>query len=235
MSTYQTYSGPYTGSFGGSGGNVSTSPPTGLTTGDIWVICAFADTDTGSGSISVPSGFTAVSDAHRYSNLYPLLRSFYKEAGASESAVDVAFGSGCYDCQTVSLRVSSADTLDIVSSEAESAGGASPQSLDAPDVTVSENSSVAVLVFGCHVESGSASTISEPSGSTAVVKDQSGYPQWGIAYEARSAGSYAPGNWTATSAGKNCTNLTALTFVLYTAASGGGIPTAVLLNANQFA
>lgn len=186
------------GSFGGGSGNVSVSPPAGLTAGDAWVIQVWIDSG-GSSSINTPSGFTAMHAQVTSSGGFPEYKAFFKEAGASESAVSVTTASGVYDMYCVPLRISGdidasslANFVGNVATFTPTGGG---NSIDAPDITIQNNNSMALLTMGCN--NAGNGNMTSPSGTTELYERKGAgvYPCLDTAYQAVNAGSYTPGTF----------------------------------------
>lgn len=226
---YEGVSSEASADFGGGNGNVSTSPPSGLAAGDVWIIFATGDSDT-SATIGVPSGFTAVSSEWRYGTAYPIARVFWKIAGASESAVNVAF-TAVWEAQTRSVRVSGANSTPIDTyANASAAGNAT--SLDAPDATVASDGSLALLFLTLH-SNPQPSSITPPSGSTLVASKLTAYDGYGIAHQSVNAGSFAPGNWSWASAGNP--NLAAQTVIIKPSGGAAAASLPPINNASRMA
>lgn len=211
-----TFGGVYTplatADYAGGNGNLDVNPPPGLGAGDMWVIYAAADLNTGA-AIGVPAGFTAISAMHQQAANYPGCRGFWKAVTGTESAVTIQFTS-VYEVEAASIRIAGANSLDVVSAETEAAGGTTSETFDAPDVTVAAAASVALTVVGYTVGGGAGTVgITPPSGMTAAQTHGAGFSQWGIAYQEVGAGAFAPGTW-AISASAAIEFLTGLTFVV---------------------
>lgn len=203
----------------------STSVPSGLTTGDVWVISCTLDAVSGP-SIATPSGFTAAhAQIDGNAGGYPSVRSFWKAAGASESAVTTsATGTGVYVMWCASIRVTGALTSGPIGNVATTNPTGSGNTLDAPDVTITNNDSAALLIMACSNTSDPTNlTITPPSGPTVLVEREgaSTYPTASTAYELRAtAGSYTPGNWTTTDTPEGRIGITME--LLPTGGGGGG-------------
>lgn len=211
-----------TGNFSGASGDVSVSPPVSLATGDLWLVIAGSDIDPGA-TITMPAGWTPVSSLIVPVLTYPACRAFWKIAGASEAAVNVSFGTGTYQCWAHSERYTGAHASAPIGNVNTVTPSGSVATLDAPDITIQNAGSMAVLVFMCHSLAAGATTITEPSGTATPIMTRSSagqYAQGAITYQAQNAGSYAPGNWT-TDSGRD--GRLGLTFEIIPAGAGGGI------------
>lgn len=237
MSVVLTFDTPITTSdhAGGAGYNQSVSPPAGIASGDGWGIIVACDQNDASITITKPDAswtdITAKIDGYEG---WPGLKAFGKVAGASESAVNVAIGAGSYISWLVSFKAVGSDPAGWIGAQATGTSGTSTsRSMTAPGITVTNDNSVVVLVHaseGDNAGSGAGPyTISMPGTSTSAVTQRSGddeYPAAAVAYEARNAGSYTPGNWTTAGSAADIWNAVALTFEVK-AAAGGGINNAL--------
>jgi hypothetical protein len=191
----------FTAALGGSSGNVSVSPPSGLQAGDGWLLLCFVDTDNVV-TISA-SGFTATDSVlqNTYFNVgYPCYRGLYKVAGAGESSVNVAFGSASYAAQVVSIRLTGSHGTtpvgNVVSVVNDTQNAVSP-SYAPPSLTVQDDGSLAIFLALYHAQGGFANTVNAvPSGMTQIaarVSPHGGtYPQWVVCAGAANAGTFAP-------------------------------------------
>src|SRR5690606_243871 len=118
----------------------------------------------------VPSGFEAVhSQINANPGGYPGIRSFWKEAGSSESAVTVtASGGQNWIMWCASVRITGARTSGPIGNVATTNPTGTSYTLDAPDVTIQNDGSGAVLIFGCAPNSlgGGDRSPAPPSGTT---------------------------------------------------------------------
>lgn len=198
---------------GGSGTSISVPPPSGLAPGDLWVIMVQIDTtEGGSEGLNLPAGWSAVSDMFTTTDWYPIGRAFYKLAGPSETNVSITSSSGAfYIAHYVSCRVSGqhATPLDTANTKTNVYG----TTIDAPDVTVAENGSLAFVWAFAASDGG---TFTEPSGTSLITKRTGGWCISCYATKAVDAGSYAPSTFGLTSAASCC----AQTFVIKPAAGG---------------
>ncbi len=148
----------------------------------------------GSPSIGVPSGFTAISPLQVAASGFPQVRAFSKVAvgGDGDATVSVSDSAGIWGVWSDSQRFTgnhATTPIDVVGNITPPSGSAT--TIDAPDVTVAANGSLALLWAGA-----SNATITRPSGVTADINSNVGFPSWKTAYQAVDAGSYTPGNWT---------------------------------------
>lgn len=180
--------------------SMSVAVPSGLTTGDLWLVCVVVDQD-GGWTIALPSGWTSIFTTIQGAVGWPAMRAFAKIAGASESAVTVTWsGTGdSYDAWAASLRITghhATNWLGNVGTAALPSGEGS--TIDAPDITIQDNGNLALLFAACEGDSTPAIDFSSvPSGSTLVVRRDGSnvFPSAGVAQQAVNAGSYAPGTW----------------------------------------
>lgn len=179
--------------------SVTVTVPTSLAQNDVWLIAATIDADAGTVTISNPSGFTWIGSQYTGGDVgWPECGLFYKIAGASESSATLSYTGTDYDVVVYSVRINGNHTsapIDATGTPITPAGTGT--TIDAPDITVAENGSLAILVAAC--EGGNpGTTFTQPSGTTLIDSrvGNSIFPKAAIAYEARNSGAYAPGNWT---------------------------------------
>lgn len=179
-------------------GSVSVSPPSGLASGDLWIIMASADTGRlGTEAMADISGFTALAVSQKGTGDWPITRMWYKIAGASESAVNVTTAAGCFwgfNYATARLSgVNNSTPLDTSAVPGNASGAAT--STDVTNLTVAANGSMAIGMFT--YANNTAPTI--PSGSTSITTQ--GTPGFGAVYQAVNAGTFDPSAWTHASSG----------------------------------
>lgn len=179
----------------GGDGNLSVSPPANLAENDLWLILACGDFDAG-GTISLPSGFTAVHDTLYGAGGYPGQRWMWKKAGASESAVDV-YMENVWQRWAISIRVTGQNQTTPIGNVATSNPGDNTV-IDAPDITVQTDGSLGMSSLTFHPLSASATGITVPGTTTSITERESSgfYAQGACAYEARNAGTWSLGNYT---------------------------------------
>jgi hypothetical protein len=193
----------------GGDGTLSVAPPSKLSEGNLWVVTVGIDNDPGA-TISMPAGWSAIHTlVSGADNGYPTQRSFYKIAGAGETAVNVTV-ENVYQHWAVSQRYIGVDQTTPIGNVATTNPTTSQSTLDAPDITIGANKSMAVLTEAHHATSASATTITIPSGTTEIMARGAStkYAQGAIAYQARDSGSFAPGNWTLSAARTNRSGIT---------------------------
>lgn len=179
--------------------NTVTAPvPSGLTSGDLWLV--FIQTDTAynaSNTITVPSGWTAVTaGAHGGGNQYPFARAFYKAAGASESAqaFTLSMPGGIYNAYGASIRLTGVNTTSPIDVQSTSTPS-DFSSIAPPSVTVAENDSIAIALLAQGSSFGSPA-FAAPSGYTLIGSQAGNWCNSAYAYKTVNAGSLTPGNWT---------------------------------------
>lgn len=180
---------------GGAGStSVSVSPPSGLASGDTWVIVAVVDAI--GTTLQVPSGFTAAHAQVVGNQGYPFVRTFWKPAGSSESAVAVsASGGENWILWAASIRATGANANPIGNVATTNPSG-SGTTLDAPDVTIQNADSGAIAILaGSPDGSSSTQPITIPSGMTALQAKTAPFPVGSTAYQLVNAGSFTPGDW----------------------------------------
>ena len=177
--------------------SVTITVPASLAAGNIWLITLTCDMDPG-GSISTTlTGFTAIgTNIVGADNTYPVTQMWYKVAGGSESNATITPTGVDYDCVGYSVRISGTGTLSLDATGTPAAPAGSATTIDAPDITIAQNNSLAVL-YAAVVGQPTMATFTAPSGST--LRDSrfgnNVYPSMGIATQAVSAGSFAPSTW----------------------------------------
>lgn len=204
---YQTST---TGTF--SGGSLSANPPSGLASGDCWVVVGCQDDD--NLTAVAPSGWTLI-DA-RFNTTWPNGFALCKpNCSGSEGAQSITLTGGSGGGLYHSIRVSGAHATNPLDAVNEFVGG-SGNSIDAPDITVANADSLAILVAVQNTHG----TWTPPSGTTEIADTTDGSSiKLGTAYEARNAGAYAPSTWLSS---RIDGGLAALTFSIAPAAGGGG-------------
>jgi len=185
---------------GGASVSVSVSPPSGLTTDDVWVIVVVLDADAGGGTINVPSGFAAVhAQISGNGSGYPHVRAFWKAAGASESAVSVSGSTGVYILWAASVRVTGADSASPIGNVTSTNPAGNGTTLSVPGITVQHDGSGVLLVAAASsLQQINAETLlTNPSGSTTLQSREGNHtwPTGEVAYVLRDAGSYSPSDW----------------------------------------
>lgn len=211
---FQTYT-TATADYAGGTGNLSVNPPSGLTTNDLWVISTANDVSTSS-SVGLASGFSPVSAAVRWTDstgAWPEMRSQYKIAGASESAVTVPFTQPAWEVNAVSQRFSGVDTSTPIGnvSRGDTEGGSTPQTVTPSSVAVGSDGS-AVLEVLCFTPNGNTGAASTPSSGYTEIVDLPGTSNQCslmVAYLLRDAGTETPGSITATVSAGSLFNLVA--------------------------
>lgn len=205
--------------FGGGSGNISATVPSGLTTDDTWIVWGVDDNNGSDGAISAPTGFTAIDAGHRTGGGFPFQRGFWKTAGASESAVNLPFGSGTYGCTGYSVRLTGADTTNPIGNITTTAASAAATTIAVTAVTIQNNASLA-LSLAAGYRSASVVTMTAPATMTRIsYENTNDYQHSGIGYELVDAGSYSPGNWTYSGSSQN---RTCTTVEILPAAGAGG-------------
>lgn len=197
---YRTSSATTSADHGGTGGTDTVTLPSGLTAGDLILITALCDAEPG-GTISVPGAYTAVQATVAGNEGYPIMRSFWKIAGSSESDPSVTT-TNTYICWFVSRRYDGTDQSAPIGNIGNAdSGTGTGTTLDAPDITIQRDGSAADLVFVWEGDGLFGPTVTVPSGTTSMAEREGNgtFPSGGAAYELRAtAGSYSPGNWTLT-------------------------------------
>lgn len=226
----------FTAALGGSGGNCAVDPPSGLASGDGWLILCYADADPGV-TISA-SGFTAASAELINDNDagYPCYRAFCKVAGGSESTINIVYGTGAYDVQVVSIRLTgihATTPIGNVASVTNDTQDTATPSYPVPGLTVQADGSLVITMAAWHAVGGwSWGLDSFPSGVAQIASrgdtyGGSQYPQWIIGADSVDAGSYAPsGTWSFTNdVGNAMRNAVMQSIEIRPAASGGTVYT----------
>lgn len=182
---------------GGADASVSVSPPTGLASGDTWVIGFCADTNrAGAESLQDISGFTGiVASQIPTGGVWPVARMWYKVAGASESAVNVTSAAGVFwGSNYMSVRLTGTHATTPFDTSALTNANSAATSTDVSNLTVANNNSMALLMY-CHANTASPTL---PTGTTAIGGGTGllTSPGTGFAYQAVNAGTYDPAAWT---------------------------------------
>lgn len=178
--------------------SVTVTVPASLAQDEMWVIFAIIDSSLGNVTINTPSGFTQIgSQFAGATNGLPDCALYYKIAGASESNATLTCSSAGRDTVVYSIRITK-DTdetlaLDAVGTLAAPSG--SGTTVNAPDITVGADGSLALLFWGVENNADAESVISSPSGTTKR-DTRTGTPGTAFATQSVNAGTYAPGNWT---------------------------------------
>lgn len=191
--------------FAGGTGNVSVSPPSGLTTDDLWLISSGCDTNGHpTNVVQTASGFVAVSDGVQTgAGNWPQLRSQWKKAGASESAVNVPFGvsppSPTWEAQCFSMRFDGQDLTTPIGNTSvggNSAGGTTPQTVTLGAISIGAAGSMVLEHIGFDHQSGASPAIAPSSGYTEIAEftPTSNNCKTGVAYKAVNAGTETPGS-----------------------------------------
>lgn len=218
--TFQNATTGTTSDHAGAGGTDSVSVPASLASGELWVIQFVADADPG-GTISVPTGFTSVAATQAGQEGFPIMRAFWKIAGSSESAASVTT-TNSYICWWSSIRINGQDgTAPIGNTNTASSTGA-VTTLDAPDITITNNSSLALLFFAAEGDT-TAAVVTNPT-STTLIGSRDGannFPAAGSAYQSVNAGSFTPGNWSDAPTNSDILDGIALTIEIIPAGAGG--------------
>lgn len=211
--------------------NVSVNPPSGLTTDDLWLVLMSYDSDN-RGTVAA-TGFTNISNFNQQAagGAFHSHAALWKKAGASETAVTFTLTAtgGIYSGKYISIRISGqhlTTPIDAFALTTPGTGGGS--TIDAPDVTVASNGSLAILFAAIDTVAAQPAVGGVPSGTTNLSAGNAtpSNPGGRAAYEARNAGAYAPGNWTyASSDDGRC----AITVVIAPAAGGSTPPPMRLL------
>src|SRR5690606_506481 len=133
--------------------------------GDTWVIVAVVDSN-GAATLDTPSNFeSAHAQVDGSDGGYPSVRTFWKIAGASETAVSVSASNGVYVLWCASIRVTGAHASSPIGNIATTSPSGSGTTLDAPDVPIQNDGSGAILVAGGIISSGTAA-FTAPSGTS---------------------------------------------------------------------
>jgi len=178
---------------------LTVTPPTGLATGNKWIIYVVWDAEPGA-TVATPSGFNIVgSRIAGADDGWPIVYVFEKTSGASESnATLTRTGGGNYHRVAYSIRVSGTAALSIDAVGTPTTPTGTGTTIDAPDITIAQDNSLALLFAASVGTPTFGTTQTAPSGST-LVDGRSGndvYPVAAFARQAVNAGSFAPGNWT---------------------------------------
>lgn len=198
----------------------SVNPPTGLALGDLWLVGIHADEDS-LATFDIPSGWTAVSAATAGQEGWPGVRYFWKTAGSSEVATDFIISAiMTYDVWVTSSRWSGQAGSAIGDVQVSAPTGTS-DTIAAPTVSVAQADSIVIMVLA--IEGGSTDTITAPTG-TSILSRNSLFPSANMAYIARNAGSFSPGNWTVSRSNADNQDAVALTFVILPPGASSDFP-----------
>lgn len=208
--TYRTSTTNTSGSPG-----VTVDPPSGLASGDLWLVSVLHDDN--SCTINPPAGWTGLTQYQGSGSSWPTARGFWKVAGAGESSVSFTVTGGDAATIAVSVRIDGQHATPIDASPTGATAG-SGTTFDAPDATVTDAGSLAVLVCGCNA----LRTLTRPAGTTGDVASvgDGAFNTLAVAYQSGvGSGSYTPGNWaySSTAGGR-----IGQTIVVRPAAGGGG-------------
>lgn len=208
--------------FGGGSGTDSITVPTGLAAGDTWFITAVNDTDGGAtGEITI-TGFTAVSTSNTGEEGWPRCRSFWKIAGASESAATANRATGSYVAYYNSIRATGAHASAPIGNISKLAGTGTTRSITPTAITIQNANSGAILTFGSEGDT-TAAAITKPTAATLFAKRDgaSQFPSAAAAYELVNAGTYSPTAWTQAAGDSDTWDGVAWVIEIIPAASGG--------------
>lgn len=173
--------------------SVTVTPPASIASGDIWLIWASVDSDGAGLVINTPSGFTPIGSQWDDGDGWLENRLCYKVAGASESNVTLTVTGADYDAVVYSIRIVGSEgtpVLDATGTPTRPSGNGT--TLDAPDITIGADGSLALLFAAA----GSTSW-TKPTGTDNIRDSRTGaYPSTAWTTQSVNAGSYAPGNWT---------------------------------------
>jgi hypothetical protein len=186
------------GNYSGGSGNLTVGVPSGLTTNDCWLIISTADIDTGTGDISLASGFSAATANVAYS--YPKSRAQYKVAGASESSASVPHASSSYQVYATSMRFDGTHTSTPVGNASTDNGAGGSVTVTPPAVTIANDSSMAVTLCAAYTSTSTPTWSAPPSSMTEVNAVEVIYAPHIVAYKAVDTGSFSPGAFTNTQA-----------------------------------
>lgn len=177
--------------------SVTVTVPTSLAQDEMWVVLVIIDTNGGAFTINTPSGFTPIgSQFDGADGGFPECALYYKIAGASESSVTITSTGTDFDSVVYSIRVTkdAGETLALDAIGTVSRPTGAGTTVDAPDITVGADNSLAILFWALGGNGGSAPTPTAPTGSTKR-DDRTGFPGAAFATQAVNSGSFAPGNW----------------------------------------
>jgi fibronectin-binding autotransporter adhesin len=209
----------------GTTGNITVNPPSGLAAGDVWLITTSINCNE-VGATGIASGFTAVS-AEVYEPVnsgWPFMRSQWKIAGASESAVTIPFSVAVWQVWAVSMRISGADQTTPIGSitTGSDEGGTSPQTVTPASLSVASAGSAIIETIAFDSTTNTSSGIALSSGYTEVAElgtTAAKFNAMAAGYLLRGAGTETPGAITVTTTGANPTKLIAQTFEIKPAAT----------------
>lgn len=219
---YQSSTSALTAFAGTANGNHNVNPPSGLSAGELWIICAVLDCDVGA-AITLPSGWTAIGTQQTGQEGWPVARAFCKVAGAGETAVNVAYTGTGYDFWCASIRVSGQHASTPIGNVVPAVSTGTSNTLAAPTVTIQDNGNLALLFYAAEGTDAGAETIAPPAGSTTILEREGAvFPVASTAYRAVDAGSFVPGNWVTTRPDADILDGVALTIEIRVAAAGGG-------------
>ena len=200
------------------------TPPASLAAGNMWLILLTWDADPGS-TIGTPTGFTKIgSDFVGADDGWPHCVLFQKIAGAGEGNVTITrTGGDNYHRVAYSIRVTGDGTLSMDAVGTPNTPTGEATTIDAPDITVAQDASLAVL-HGASVGTPTfGTTMAAPAGATlrdSRVGDNV-YPVAAFATQAVNAGAFAPGNWTWGASADLNTNRIAQTISIKDTVAGG--------------
>lgn len=183
------YQSSNTAAQGSYGTGLLVSAPSGLAADDLWLIVVISDQS--AGVINLPTGFSEVSASF---NSYPRCRAMIKKATETESNPTITTTSNeGFGIAAISVRLTGQHLTTPLDADLSTTVSGSGSTIDAPDITVAVANSLALLSAVIN----STTTITRPTGSTDInyINDGGGIAIR-LAYEARNAGSYTPGNWT---------------------------------------
>lgn len=177
--------------------SVTVTVPASLAQDEMWVVTVAIDTNGGTFTINTPSGFTQIGSQFDGANDgFPECALYYKIAGASESSVTLTYFGADFDAVVYSIRITKeageALALDAIGTVARPTGAGT--TVDAPDITVGADGSLAILFWALGGNSGAAPAPTAPAGSTKQ-DDREGFPGCAFATQSVNSGAFAPGNW----------------------------------------
>lgn len=214
---------------GGASTSVSVGVPSGLTSGDIWLIPCALDAN-GSGVINTPSGFTAAHAQIDGDPGYPEVRTFWKAAGSSETSVTVSGSTGVYVLWCGSIRITGANISNPIGNVATANPSGTGSSQAAPSVTVQNAGSAVIELYACsNTNDDTVLAITLPAGMTTLGAREGShtYPTAEIGYALRDAGAFAPGDWTTNG---DVEGHVAIAIEILPATEGGATPVPVFMH-----
>jgi hypothetical protein len=175
----------------GSSPSFSVPVPSGLASGELWLIVGWADIDTAT-NITAGDSRPQVGAPLVTLSGWPIVFAFRKVAGSSESAVTLTVNAGnTWKCMYWSARVEDFDSTTPIDAYNTGTNSDGTGNIATPSVT---SSAANALALACAVEAGNSGTVNQPGGVTLEYELQGDFAVGTVFSQAVGAVTWAPGN-----------------------------------------